>query len=401
MRTIVAFAVAFVCIGATSDTPHVVEAPGSGKLVFDTSTPAGFTDNLDEALAKAKQEGKLVYACFSGSDWCGGCRKLEREVFAQPEFVPAVEKDYVLVFIDSPSDKSVLTERAKKKNPKLVKEYGIDRYPAALILDGDGNMVRRTGYMAGYSGGGAVEYVKHLMELKKPATFAPYVLETPVSTKLVFDTSIAPDLRKWTEEKLAPLMSEWVVKLTDIMASDGWEPPKEILFQFVGKPLNNYGVAHFMGKRIALWDLWYRENLNGAALGTTIHELTHAFQNYWTMGGSMDYCPSWVSEGYADYIRCILFEPEADGCGIVRKNIENLHYNGSYRVTAHFFGFVESRYPGTMKKLNAAMRDHTFYDSKFWKDATGKTAEKLEADWKSDVSGAAPTPKVEDFKVKR
>ena len=229
----------------------------------------------------------------------------------------------------------------------------------------------------------------------------PHVVEAPGSGKLVFDTSIAPDLRKWTEEKLAPLMSEWVVKLTDIMASDGWEPPKEILFQFVGKPLNNYGVAHFMGKRIALWDLWYRENLNGAALGTTIHELTHAFQNYWTMGGSMDYCPSWVSEGYADYIRCILFEPEADGCGIVRKNIENLHYNGSYRVTAHFFGFVESRYPGTMKKLNAAMRNHTFYDSKFWKEATGKTAEELEADWKSDVSGAAPTPKVEDFKVKR
>ena len=54
MRTIVVFAVAFVCIGAIPDTPHVVEAPGSGKLVFDTSTPAGFTDNLDEALAKAR-----------------------------------------------------------------------------------------------------------------------------------------------------------------------------------------------------------------------------------------------------------------------------------------------------------------------------------------------------------
>ena len=85
----------------------------------------------------------------------------------------------------------------------------------------------------------------------------------------------------------------------------------------------------------------------------------------------------------------------------MRKIIPNCRYNDAYVATAHFFGFVESRYPGTMKKLNAAMRDHTFYDSKFWKDATGKTAEELEADWKSDVSGAAPTPKVEDFKVKR
>ena len=163
MRTIVAFAVAFVCIGATSDTPHVVEAPGSGKLVFDTSTPAGFTDNLDEALAKAKQEGKLVYVCFTGSDWCAWCVKLDRKVFAQPEFVPAVEKDYVLVYIDSPKDKGRLTERAKTENPKLIKKYGINRFPTALILDGDGNKVGETGFRKG----GAKPYAEHLLDIKK------------------------------------------------------------------------------------------------------------------------------------------------------------------------------------------------------------------------------------------
>ena len=39
--------------------------------------------------------------------------------------------------------------------------------------------------------------------------------------KLVFDTSKAPDLRQWTVERFAPTTCEWVVKLTDIMASDG------------------------------------------------------------------------------------------------------------------------------------------------------------------------------------
>jgi len=37
-----------------------------------------------------------------------------------------------------------------------------------------------------------------------------------------------------------------------------------------------------------------------------------------------------------------------------------------------------------MKKLNAAMRDHTFDNGKFWKAATGKPVEELEADWKSE-----------------
>ena len=44
--------------------------------------------------------------------------------------------------------------------------------------------------------------------------------------KLVFDTSNTPDLRQWTDERFAPTMREWVVKLAGIMASDGWTPPK-------------------------------------------------------------------------------------------------------------------------------------------------------------------------------
>jgi len=143
--------------------------PKLGVVPYDrnakpkSSTPKGFTDNLDEALAKAKAEGKLVYACFSGSDWCGWCKKLEGEVFAKPEFLPAVEKDYVLVFIDTPRNKGVLSERAKKENPKLVKKYGIRGFPTALILDGDGKKVGETGYRKG----GAKAYAEHLLSIGK------------------------------------------------------------------------------------------------------------------------------------------------------------------------------------------------------------------------------------------
>ena len=87
-----------------------------------TSTPAGFTDNLDEALAKAKAEGKLVYACFSGSDWCYWCKKLEEEVLSDPLFVAGVMDDYVLVFIDSPQNKARLSDHAKAEKKKADEE---------------------------------------------------------------------------------------------------------------------------------------------------------------------------------------------------------------------------------------------------------------------------------------
>ena len=130
-----------------------------------TSTPKGFTDNLDEALATAKAEGKYVYACFSGSDWCGWCKRLEGEVLSKPEFVPAVEKDYVLVYIDMPNDKNLLSERAKTENPKLVKQYKVRGFPTALILDGEGKTVSQTGYRAG----GPEKYAKHLRALRRHA----------------------------------------------------------------------------------------------------------------------------------------------------------------------------------------------------------------------------------------
>jgi len=128
-----------------------------------TSTPKGFTDNLDEALDAARQNGKYVYVCFSGSDWCGWCRKLEREVFSKAAFRDGVMNDYELVFIDLPQDESLLSEHAKANNRKLVEKYAIEGFPTALILEPDGSVVAKTGYRKG----GSAKYVEHLKEIRE------------------------------------------------------------------------------------------------------------------------------------------------------------------------------------------------------------------------------------------
>ena len=128
-----------------------------------TSTPQGFTDNLDDALASAKANNKFVYLCFSGSDWCSWCQKLEKEVFSRPGFIDAVTNAYELVFIDTPEDKSCLSERAKTENPKLVQKYGVKGFPMALILDSSGALVVETGYRRG----GARAYAEYLLEMRE------------------------------------------------------------------------------------------------------------------------------------------------------------------------------------------------------------------------------------------
>ncbi|MGN0854366.1 MAG: thioredoxin fold domain-containing protein [Kiritimatiellia bacterium] len=128
-----------------------------------TSTPKGFTDNMDDAFAAAKASGRYVYACFSGSDWCGWCKKLDKEVFAHKEFLDGVTNDYVLVFIDNPSNQDVLSEHAKKNNRALTEKYEIRGFPSAIIFSPEGEQLAQTGYQAG----GPAPYVKYLMGVRK------------------------------------------------------------------------------------------------------------------------------------------------------------------------------------------------------------------------------------------
>lgn len=128
-----------------------------------SSTPKGFTDNLDEALERAKSNGRYLYVCFSGSDWCGWCIKLEKEVLSKPAFLRAVTNDYELVYIDSPNDKSLLSEHAKEKNPGLVEKYNVSGFPTALILDSNGDTLAQTGYQRG----GPKKYAKYLKSIRE------------------------------------------------------------------------------------------------------------------------------------------------------------------------------------------------------------------------------------------
>jgi len=184
-------------------------------------------------------------------------------------------------------------------------------------------------------------------------------------------------------------MGKWVVKLNDLMASDGWQPPKNIEFRFVTEPLKSSSGAPAWActweSKVCLRADWFKENLDGEALGAAVHELVHIMQSYDGKGRTKKNCPGWLVEGYADYIRWFLFEPEANGCGYVKENHKKHRYNDSYRVSAHFLDFVERHFPGTMKKLNAALRDHTFENDKFWKDKTGKMVEELESEWKNEM----------------
>lgn len=107
-----------------------------------------WSDNYEKALAQAKAEHKKVLLDFTGSDWCGWCIKLDKEVFSKPAFKEYADKNLVLVTVDFPQGKK-LSKETQEQNDKLQAKYKIQGYPTIIILDENGKKVSEGGYVKG------------------------------------------------------------------------------------------------------------------------------------------------------------------------------------------------------------------------------------------------------------
>lgn len=105
-------------------------------------------DNSQEVLELAKKEGKPILIDFTGSDWCGWCIRLKKEVFNTPEFEAFAKDNLVLQMADFP--KSIpQSNELKTQNRALAEKYGIQGFPTLIILDSEGKQIGQMGYMRG------------------------------------------------------------------------------------------------------------------------------------------------------------------------------------------------------------------------------------------------------------
>ncbi len=111
-------------------------------------TPPGWLDDYQEALRRAKAEDKFVMVNFTGSDWCGLCQALERQVFTTPEFHAWAEANVVRLYIDLPQLRA-LPPALDKQNHALMQKFGIQGVPQIYFLNGAGEPLTSIGYLPG------------------------------------------------------------------------------------------------------------------------------------------------------------------------------------------------------------------------------------------------------------
>ncbi len=126
----------------------------------------GWTHDWEAAKKQAAAEKKDLLVDFSGSDWCGWCITLDKEVFQQEGFKNAAKDKFILVDIDFPRDSSKLSKETQEQNKKLGERFAIEGYPTVLLCDSSGKPYAS----AGYEEGGDQKYIAMLDGLRANKT---------------------------------------------------------------------------------------------------------------------------------------------------------------------------------------------------------------------------------------
>ena len=124
------------------------------SLSYSQQNKLVWHEDLKEAVAISQKEKKPIMLFFTGSDWCGWCIRLKKEVFSQDEFKDWADENVVLLEADFPRGKPTLGDAREIK-----KRVGGDvrGYPTILFLDAEGKVKGKSGYMKG----GPASWVKN------------------------------------------------------------------------------------------------------------------------------------------------------------------------------------------------------------------------------------------------
>ncbi|HOI40741.1 MAG TPA: thioredoxin family protein [Methanobacterium sp.] len=96
----------------------------------DTKKSLRWGTDLDKAMQEAKDSNKSIFVDFY-ADWCDYCGEMDDGTFTDPQIVEKLTQNYVLLKVDV------------DENPSLSSKYQAYSLPTMLIIDSNGNEIKR------------------------------------------------------------------------------------------------------------------------------------------------------------------------------------------------------------------------------------------------------------------
>src|SRR5258706_11888321 len=124
-------------------------------LNLGASAAVNWGQDYDAALVTAKKDKKLVMVDLY-TDWCGWCKKLDKDTYSDKDVAAKLAKDFIAVKVNP--EKS-------QRDAKLSRDFGTTGYPHIVFVDADGKKVSEIG---GYLP--AAQFLEQLNKISEKAT---------------------------------------------------------------------------------------------------------------------------------------------------------------------------------------------------------------------------------------
>lgn len=104
---------------------------------------AQWIEDFDTAKVSALDESKVIMMSFQGSDWCAACRRLEKSLFQNSEFIEYASSNLILLKVDFPMKKAnKLSKEQTAHNDLLAEKYNPEgSFPKVIFLNAKGEVL--------------------------------------------------------------------------------------------------------------------------------------------------------------------------------------------------------------------------------------------------------------------
>ncbi len=162
----------FAFLFSTSSVTVIFAQNGVLKTQSQTkvykANAVGWLVDINKAYEISKKTGKPILANFTGSDWCGWCKKLKYEVFDKAAFKTWAKDKVVLLELDFPR-RFKLPEDIKKQNYSLAQAFHVTGYPTIWVFklgkDEKGSFTIDALGKTGYVAGGPANFIKGVEDM--------------------------------------------------------------------------------------------------------------------------------------------------------------------------------------------------------------------------------------------
>ncbi|HEX8834186.1 MAG TPA: thioredoxin fold domain-containing protein [Abditibacteriaceae bacterium] len=103
--------------------------PSAGSPLSGSHASIAWTGSFEDAMKKARATGKPIMLGFY-TDWCGWCKKLEKDVYTAPAVVEE-SRNFINVKVNA------------EKRSDIAQQYGVSGFPTILWIKSDGRIIDR------------------------------------------------------------------------------------------------------------------------------------------------------------------------------------------------------------------------------------------------------------------